>query len=340
MEANLQAPAHGGTFRPWAPHRSVVAAPAPAPARHAGAHRADRGRHRGRAHRLAGPRPLGDARRRWPRGRGRAGARRPSRPHRSARPVRAPAGVTKTSINVVFPVVAVNSLAGKLGFAEDKEYNEQIPAINLYVDQINQAGGINGRKINPIIVQFDPTNDANMQALCEQWTQGSPGVFAVVDGIGTWEGDDQLCVTQQGHTPLISAWSTISDWTAPRLALPVVDRARHGSRARCHRAVGPELGPPRPRRQGGRRGLRPGGRPGGAQPVPPARPQEGGHHPARRDGGGQPRRDGRHQLRRAAGRGEVRGGRRPVGLPAAARRTPSSPTSERSRRRSTTPSSC
>ncbi len=122
-------------------------------------------------------------------------------------------GVSKTSINVVFPVVAVNSLAGKLGFAEDKEYNEQIPAINLFVDQINQAGGINGRKINPIIVQFDPTNDANMQALCEQWTQGSPGVFAVIDGIGTWTGDNQLCVTQQGHTPLISAWSTISDWT-------------------------------------------------------------------------------------------------------------------------------
>jgi hypothetical protein len=122
-------------------------------------------------------------------------------------------GVTKTSINVVFPVVAVNSLAGKLGFAEDKEYNEQIPAINLFVNQINQAGGINGRKINPIIVQFDPTNDANMQALCEQWTQGNPGVFAVIDGIGTWTGDNQLCVTQQGHTPLISAWSTISDWT-------------------------------------------------------------------------------------------------------------------------------
>ncbi len=122
-------------------------------------------------------------------------------------------GVSATSINVVFPVVAVNSLAGKLGFAEDKEYNEQIPAINLFVNQINQAGGINGRKINPIIVQFDPTNDANMQALCEQWTQGNPAVFAVIDGIGTWTGDNQLCVTQQGHTPLISAWSTISDWT-------------------------------------------------------------------------------------------------------------------------------
>ena len=122
-------------------------------------------------------------------------------------------GVTATSINVVFPVVAINSLAGKEGFAQDKEYNEQIPAIHLYVDQINKSGGINGRKINPIIVQFDPTNNANMQSLCRQWTQGSPAVFAVVDGIGTWEQDNQLCVAQQGQTPLLSAWSTTTNWT-------------------------------------------------------------------------------------------------------------------------------
>ena len=122
-------------------------------------------------------------------------------------------GVTSTSINVVFPVVAINSLAGKEGFSADKEYNEQVPAIHLYVNQINKSGGINGRKINPIIVQFDPTNDANMQSLCRQWTQGNPAVFAVVDGIGTWEQDDQLCVAQQGQTPLLSAWSTTTNWT-------------------------------------------------------------------------------------------------------------------------------
>jgi hypothetical protein len=122
-------------------------------------------------------------------------------------------GVSKTEINVVFPVVAVNSQAGKFGFATDKEYNEQIPAIHLYVDQVNKAGGINGRKLNPMIVPFDPSQPASTQALCRQWTQGSPGVFAVVDGIGTWLGDDQLCVTQQGQTPLISAWSTTTNWT-------------------------------------------------------------------------------------------------------------------------------
>jgi hypothetical protein len=122
-------------------------------------------------------------------------------------------GVTKTTINVVFPVVAVNSEAGRFGFAQDKEFNEQNAAINLYVNQINKSGGINGRKINPMIVQFDPASTSAMQALCRQWTQGNPAVFAVVDGIGTWIEDNQLCVTQQGQTPLISAWSTTSNWT-------------------------------------------------------------------------------------------------------------------------------
>ena len=122
-------------------------------------------------------------------------------------------GVTATTINVVFPVVAINSEAGRFGFAQDKEYNEQTAAIHLYVNQVNNGGGINGRKINPIIVSFDPSNNANEQSLCAQWTQGSPAVFAVIDGIGTWIGDNQLCVTQQGQTPLISAWSTTTNWT-------------------------------------------------------------------------------------------------------------------------------
>ena len=103
---------------------------------------------------------------------------------------------------MVFPVVSLNSQAGQVGFAQDMEYGEQTKAIHLYVNQINAAGGINGRKINPIIVSFDPTEPRpSMRALCKQWTEGSPAAFAVLDGIGTWEGDNQLCVTQEGQTP-------------------------------------------------------------------------------------------------------------------------------------------
>jgi ABC-type branched-subunit amino acid transport system substrate-binding protein len=123
------------------------------------------------------------------------------------------AGVTAHTINVVFPVSNLQALSLNLGFATDVEYTEQSKAIRLFVSQINDDGGIHGRKINPMIVPFDPTNETAMRALCKDWTEGGASVFAVLDGIGTWTGDNQLCVTQEGHTPLLSQWTTVTNWT-------------------------------------------------------------------------------------------------------------------------------
>jgi ABC-type branched-subunit amino acid transport system substrate-binding protein len=122
-------------------------------------------------------------------------------------------GVTATTINVAFPIANLDSLASTYGFAGDVEYTEQAKAIHLFVNQINDSGGIAGRKINPLITIYNPANDASLQALCDDWTQGSPEVFAVLDGVGTYEGADQLCVTQQGHTPFLSQWTTVSTFT-------------------------------------------------------------------------------------------------------------------------------
>jgi hypothetical protein len=122
-------------------------------------------------------------------------------------------GVTAHAINVVFPVSNLTSLSSQIGFAGDVEFSEQTQAIHLYVNQINHAGGINGRKINAIIAPFDPTNESDMRALCKDWTEGSPAAFAVVDGIGSWTGDNQLCITQEGHTPFIGEWATVTNWT-------------------------------------------------------------------------------------------------------------------------------
>jgi hypothetical protein len=122
-------------------------------------------------------------------------------------------GISGSTINVVFPVVSLNSLAGKEGFASDYSFGQQIQAIRFYVGIVNKQGGIHGKKIHPIVVNFTPTNTADMRALCKDWTEGSPAAFAVIDGEGTWTGTNQLCITQEGHTPLISAWTTVSNWT-------------------------------------------------------------------------------------------------------------------------------
>ncbi len=122
-------------------------------------------------------------------------------------------GVSANEINVVFPLISFGSIEGQFEIEADAEYGEQIKAIHLFVNQINAAGGINGRKINAMIESFDPTNAAEQRSLCKQWTEGSPPVFAVVDGLGTWVGDNQLCVTQEGHTPMLAQWSTTTNWT-------------------------------------------------------------------------------------------------------------------------------
>ena len=122
-------------------------------------------------------------------------------------------GVSDSTINVEFPVANLDALASTYGFAGDFEYTEQAKAIHLFVNQINDSGGINGRKINPIITSYDPANNAEMQALCVDWTQGNPGVFAVLDGVGTFTGVNELCVAKQGHTPLLSQWTTVSSFT-------------------------------------------------------------------------------------------------------------------------------
>ena len=122
-------------------------------------------------------------------------------------------GVTAHTINVEFPVVNLAALALQLGFAGDVEYTEQAKAIRLFVNQINATGGINGSKIHAIISPFDPTSETGMRALCEDWTQGSPAVFAVLDGVGAFSGDNQLCITEEGHTPFLGQWTTVSNWT-------------------------------------------------------------------------------------------------------------------------------
>jgi hypothetical protein len=122
-------------------------------------------------------------------------------------------GVTKSTINVVFPVVNLQALSSVYGFAGDVEYTEQAKAIHLFVGEINAAGGINGRKINAIVSSFNPASESDMRALCKDWTEGSPAAFAVLDGVGDWTGDNELCVTQEGHTPFIGQWTTVSNWT-------------------------------------------------------------------------------------------------------------------------------
>jgi ABC-type branched-subunit amino acid transport system substrate-binding protein len=120
-------------------------------------------------------------------------------------------GVTKNSINIVFPVIDLSAAGSAVGLSDPTEKEKDPQGVKMYVKEINDAGGINGRKINARIVKFNPLDEADMRSKCKDWTT-SHDVFAVVD-TGKWADDNQLCLTQEGHVPLISSWTTVTDWT-------------------------------------------------------------------------------------------------------------------------------
>jgi ABC-type branched-subunit amino acid transport system substrate-binding protein len=123
---------------------------------------------------------------------------------------RSTAGVSAKSVTVVFPVIDISAAGGSTGLTDITD--EKDPAgIKEYVREVNDAGGVQGRTIDARIVKFNPLKPAEMRALCKDWTT-SGEVFAVVD-TGKWYGDNQLCVTEEGHLPLISSWTTVPEWT-------------------------------------------------------------------------------------------------------------------------------
>lgn len=131
-------------------------------------------------------------------------------------------GVSEEKIKVVFPWFDPTAAFAITGGQEEtpEDYPKTIDAM---VKAVN-AVGICGRKIEPLIREFNPLNEADMDAKCRQWANDDK-VFAVVDS-AAWHGSHQLCVAQDQDLPLISEWVTVPEegaakaddflwWTAP-----------------------------------------------------------------------------------------------------------------------------
>ena len=50
-------------------------------------------------------------------------------------------GASARAINLVFPIISFSSIEGEFEIESDAEYGEQVKAIHLFVNQINDAGG-------------------------------------------------------------------------------------------------------------------------------------------------------------------------------------------------------
>jgi len=85
----------------------------------------------------------------------------------------------------------------------DSIYADQPAAYDVYIDDINENGGIKGRKIEPVYKFICPLQPAGAVDACTSLTDDSK-VFAVVGSMYDPTGDAQLCVTKQHDTVLIT----------------------------------------------------------------------------------------------------------------------------------------
>jgi hypothetical protein len=108
-------------------------------------------------------------------------------------------GVTATTIKLGIAMINFDCIKAFVDTAEPK----QQAGYQAFIDDINQHGGINGRKIDPVFKSVCPIGPTEGLAACTAFTDDD-NVFAVVGEFGQITADVPLCVTKQHKRPLVT----------------------------------------------------------------------------------------------------------------------------------------
>ncbi|HTK17713.1 MAG TPA: ABC transporter substrate-binding protein [Acidimicrobiia bacterium] len=108
-------------------------------------------------------------------------------------------GVTDTEIKLGVVLVDFKCIEG----AVDSIYVNQEQAYNAFIDDINEHGGVNGRKIVPVFKTVCPVPVDLALAACTSLTEDSH-VFAVIGSMYDPAGDARQCIAKQHKTVLIT----------------------------------------------------------------------------------------------------------------------------------------
>jgi hypothetical protein len=108
-------------------------------------------------------------------------------------------GVTNTSIKLGIAMVNFNCIKD---FVDELRPKQQA-AYQAFVDDINEHGGIAGRKIDPVYKTVCPIGTTEGLSACTSFTDDD-NVFAVIGEFGQITKDVPLCVTKQHNRPLIT----------------------------------------------------------------------------------------------------------------------------------------
>ncbi|HEX4493144.1 MAG TPA: ABC transporter substrate-binding protein [Acidimicrobiia bacterium] len=126
-------------------------------------------------------------------------------------------GVTPTTIKLGIAMIDFACIPAAFN---DFEEPLQQKGYQAFVDEINEHGGISGRKIVPVYKTVCPLAETDGMAACTAFADDSK-VFAVVGEFGQITPDIPLCVTKQHHLPLITFGITqdMMDQAPPGLLL-------------------------------------------------------------------------------------------------------------------------
>ena len=108
-------------------------------------------------------------------------------------------GVTNNTIKIGVSLVdftCIRQFTDSIRENQDQNYN-------AYINDINQHGGIQGRKIVPVYHTFCPIGNTGALTLCTKFAEDDK-VFAVVGNFVDFSGDAQTCLAKTHKVPLIT----------------------------------------------------------------------------------------------------------------------------------------
>ncbi|MGR7000937.1 ABC transporter substrate-binding protein [Yinghuangia aomiensis] len=140
----------------------------------------------------------------------------------------APAGPTASAEARVAPGVTADGIKVGIVYPDltavrkflDIDHGDYEATYNALIAQINNAGGINGRKIVPVYGAVDMASPAAAQQVCARLTQDEK-VFAV---IGTFNGREPLCYVQTNRTAVVGGPLTAKNYALAQAPWFSVDR--------------------------------------------------------------------------------------------------------------------
>jgi ABC-type branched-subunit amino acid transport system substrate-binding protein len=108
-------------------------------------------------------------------------------------------GVTATSIKVGVVMIDYKCVEQFV----DREEPDQQATFQIFIDYINDKGGIGGRKIVPVYKSYCPIDNSTELAACTSLTDDNR-VFAAIGTFYDPSGNAQLCFAKQHHTIVIA----------------------------------------------------------------------------------------------------------------------------------------